>query len=498
MAAGPLPRPASGAPSALQWIGPALMASPFAAFGLGALWAGAIQARAGETLIGVLLAAFGAVFLAIAAVLLRSAGVARRHTRTIARRQSLHPDEPWRWSGQWDDPRLASGGRAGVWLAWGFALFWNALSAPLALVFFPQEVLGKGRWLEGAVAALFPVVGVGLLVWAARATLQQRRFGSSVLELARVPAALGGELAATLHAGAALVDARELGVRLACIHRTIRGSGDSRSTHETPLWEDAQTLPLTSGALGPQGLALPVRFAIPADALPTTPLPGEDVILWRVEARASLQGVDFEAAFEVPVFATPESRAERTAAALERERFAQSDPAAEPLGAGVVVRPHPGGGSEILLPAGRHPGPTLLAAVFAACFAGGAWLAHGRSAPLPVVAACAGVAALVALAALELAFGSTRLVARRDEVLVERRLFGLGRTRRIPASEISAVAVEPGMQAGRRTYWDLRLRRGERPGPFPGVGRGVRAGGGLRERHDAERLAEILRRALGR
>lgn len=218
-------------------------------------------------------------------------------------------------------------------------------------------------------------------------------------------------------------------------------------------------------------------------------------MLWRLEARASLSGVDYEAVFEVPVFATRETRPERTAEALALERTAPAHAGAASTVSRVVVRPHPSGGTEIFFPPGRHAPQALVAALFAAIFGGGAAVAHAHQAPLPVVILCAAVAGIVVWAALSLAFGSTRIVASREGVERRHRLFGLGRTRRLAADQIASVTVETGMQSGRRIFWDLRLL-----GRAPALGRApsLRLGGSLHEKRDAEHLAAVVRQALGR
>lgn len=497
MASSPSGRIAIGARgTASPWLA-ALLALPFAAFGLGAMaLAGAGDLGAGKPLLRVAIALFGALFVGIAALLVWAALHARREARTVSQRRARHPEEPWRWSGRWDDPRLRSAGRGGVVGAWIIAAIWNGISSPIPLVFLPQEVIGKGRWAEGAFAAIFPLIGLGLLAWAARVTLQHRRFGVSVLELARVPGVLGGELAATLHAGAALGEARELALRLACVRETTTGSGRDRSTTESILWMDEARATLAAAARGPAGLAVPLRFAMPADLPPSDPLPADCRVLWRLEAEATLPGVDYAVRFEVPVFETPETRAERTSEAISRERAPAAAVGAGPL-AGVHVRPHPSGGTELDFPAGRHLPAALWAVVAAAVFLGGGLLARATGAPAPIFWVCAGVAALVAYGALQLACGSVRLVARSDGARLQHRLFGLGRTREIPRAAIAGVAVEPGMQVGQRLYWDLHLSLADpdsRPRRRP---RTARVGGGLRDKGDAERLAAVVRGALG-
>jgi hypothetical protein len=469
----------------------ALFGLPFAGFGLGAMALGVGQLRGGSTPLGVFGLAFGALFTAVGVGLIWAVRAGLRDERGSEERRALHPDEPWRWSGRWDDPRLHSMGRAGVAALWVFALLWNAIASPTLVMLLPRA-LAEERWGTAAGILLFPAIGLLLVANAARATLQRRRFGVSILELARVPAVLGGELTATLHAGAALGAARELALSVSCLRRTTTGTGKSRSTEERVLWADETALLLASAARGPQGLALPVRFALPADLPASDPLHAANAVLWRLEARASLPGVDYAASFELPVFATAESRPERTAAALGRART-EPGAGAAPV-PGVAALPHLEGGTELRFAAGRHLPQALLAAAFAAVFGGGGALGHAHGAPAPITWICGGVAGLVACAALNLAFGSLRVVARGDGVRLQRRLFGLGRSRSIPAQEIAGVEVDVGMQSGTRVFWDLHLRL--RPDPR-GRERRRRIGGGLHRKRDAESLAAALRSALG-
>ena len=97
--------------------------------------------------------------------------------------------------------------------------------------------------------------------------------------------------------------------------------------------------------------------------------------------------------------------------------------------------------------------------------------------------------ALIVYGALTLWAGSTKVHVRADGVAVQQRLFGIERTRRIPAERIERVALDVGMQSGRTAFWDLRLHT-------PGSRRGVRVGGRIRDKREAERLAQLLRDAV--
>jgi hypothetical protein len=70
------------------------------------------------------------------------------------------------------------------------------------LLIFPKEFFDKGNKLA-VLGLLFPAVGAGLLVWAVRATLRWRKFGSSTFEMTTLPGVIGGPLRGTIHTAAA-------------------------------------------------------------------------------------------------------------------------------------------------------------------------------------------------------------------------------------------------------------------------------------------------------
>jgi hypothetical protein len=89
------------------------------------------------------------------------------------------------------------------------------------------------------------------------------------------------------------------------------------------------------------------------------------------------------------------------------------------------------------------------------------------------------------------------VVANRGDVTLERRLLGVGRSQRIPAEKIEGVVLETGLRVGSRVYWDLRLRTKLGTGSRGKRRAGVRLGGCIRDKQEAERLTQLLRDALG-
>ena len=279
-----------------------MFALPFAGFGLFALASAPGKFRNGEHDAGMLVL-FGLIFCAIGFGLMIAAVFAGRWLKKRSQLQAQHPGEPWLWREDWASGLIQSTDRATVLGAWIFALFWNGVSS---FVFFvvPQE-LAKGN--KGVIIALiFPVIGVALLVWAVRATIRWRKFGQSVFKMISVPGVIGGGLAGGIQIPHKLHASEGVRVRLVCLQRVTTGSGKNRSTTENVLWEDEKVI-TKDPVSDPRHTVVPVFFQIPP-GWPATDSEGNQTIVWRLEAKAKVPGVDYFAQFEVPVFVTEKSR----------------------------------------------------------------------------------------------------------------------------------------------------------------------------------------------
>jgi hypothetical protein len=491
-------RPTLGGVGGIGAVGAAvllLFALPFIGLGLFAIGWGLAKWRGGDAGEAGLLLLFGALFVCVGVGIAALARRGRRLAKQLEERRARHPDEPWLWNEAWSEGRLRCSARAAMRYAWVFAIAWNAISTPIA-VLAPGEFMDKGNH-GAAIAVLFPAVGIGLLAWALRATLRWRRFGESVFEMLRVPGVLGGELAGTLQVGGELSATDVITARLSCIRRYVSGSGRSRSTQEDIRWSEEQRLPPTVLSRGPFGHALNLRFALPYDASPSDPVASDDYILWRLEVSTRVPGVDYRAHFEVPVFETGESRSERTAEALSREKHGDIRAAFGRLPSGIDVGQNERGDLEIFFPAGRYRSAAILTTLFGLVFGVASLVLYAEAAEILFAAAFGGFSALILYAALGLWTGSTRVVANRGEVTVQRRLLGVGRTRRVPAEKIDGVALETGMRVGSSIYWDLYLRTRAESSSRGKRRPGVRVGGSIRDKQEAERLTRLLRDALG-
>jgi hypothetical protein len=414
---------------------------------------------------------------------------ARRKLTEIDLLKERHPDSPWLWRRDWASGRIEDGGRATMWVAWVFAGLWNLISLPAGILGV-REALEKGN-TKAFVALLFPVVGIGLLIWAARATARFRRYGVSVLEMEATPAPLGRGLTGVVRTMSALAVPEGFRVVLSCIRRVTRGSGKNRSTSESILWQEERTV---SGraSRGPAGMTttIPIAFALPADGQPSDGSNPRDCVVWRLEVSASVAGVDYAASFEVPVFRTAASA--ETISPEEQSRLRDPARAADyrqPPGSRIRVSTNRRG-TEIAFPAARNLAAAVGVSLFFVIWGLAIGLMIHVGAPLifPIVF---GLFQLILLyMGLELWLGVTVVMVDSGAVTVASGYVAPFRERRYPAAEISEVTTRIGMQAGGRPYYDLTLVRSD--------GRRVTAASSIRDKREAEWLVGVVKEGLGK
>jgi hypothetical protein len=192
---------------------------------------GVLHAARGDWSGAAFMGLFGLVFGVVGFGGIVAAVKARQAGAEADAKRALHPEAPWMWRPDWATGTIEDSNRSTMVAAWIFAGFWNLISLPAAF-FGVRQALGDESY--GALFVLiFPAVGLGLLVWAIRATLRFRRYRVSRLELSTIPAPIGRSLRGTVVATGAL-DAREnLRVTLTCVRRVTTGAG---KTFLLALW----------------------------------------------------------------------------------------------------------------------------------------------------------------------------------------------------------------------------------------------------------------------
>lgn len=272
----------------------ALLGTPFLIGGLVILWAGDRNWAAGEPEKNwVVTLAFGALSTAAGGGVIAAAWLGRRKWLERVRLEQRHPGKPWMWRPDWAQGRADSDAQTWLYAAWLLAAFSNVVAWVIAAAARDQLARLDGKAL---LIALFPLVGLGFLAWAATATLRYRKLGVSQLELSTLPGVLGGRLAGRIDT--TLPEPPRDGARLRLDCLRVTGWGEKRN--ERLLWKSEKRVPASRLSRGWRGVSIPVEFSIPQDAQETRE--GIDRIIWRLSVDAELEGLNFRARFEAPVF----------------------------------------------------------------------------------------------------------------------------------------------------------------------------------------------------
>jgi hypothetical protein len=433
-----------------------------------------------------LLLCFGLVFSGVGFGLIFAVLYGGRYAQRQQRLQAEHPAEPWLWRADWAQGRANSKTRGSAIAGWVFAIFWNAVSMPIAFLVLPQALRQKNA---GALIGLvFPAAGAYLLVRAIRQTIALAEFGNTYFEMTTLPGVVGRELNGQIQARFPHSPDHGVHLRLSCVHRTQTGSGKTQSTSENIVWRDEADL--ASGQLcpGPNGTTIPVHFGIPLDAQATEKRSPRDEFVWVLEALAEVPGVDYHDIFEVPVF-----RTQQTPTEAEEEKFAAPapvQPVTRPQVATIEVR-QTAEGTEFYFPPARNKSFAASATAFALVFGSIAFfLIH--HAPIVFSFAFGFFALLLLYISIQLWFGTTRVVMGSDGVTLQAGLLGSGKVRRIALSEIASISDRITSQQGGATgvpYYDIELALRE--------GKKLTLGHSVRDKHETGWLVAEMQRLAG-
>lgn len=374
----------------------------------------------------------------------------RRDGRAKKRRDArrlLHPDEPWMWIDKWRTPEIDGAARSTMWVAVGFAALWNLVSLPVLFIVLREAEEGNRMAL---VALLFPLIGVGLIVWALREVIRHRRYGTSRLYLESHPVPLAGDLRARLNVPARL-QAREVQLQLACVNRYVRRSGGKRSMRETVLWEDKQRSMTRAGG-GPGQTSARIEMRLPADQPVSSEDNPDNRIIWRLTATSKEPGVDYKVLFELPVFDTGETAVEAVKGKAPAPTFEAGD-----WRETGVIQDIASGGQRFVFPRYRLLGAGLGLLVAALIFtgAGGGMMVWGG------MWIFGGIFAAVGLLLL---WGAISMIFQRSEIVI-----GNGRMRwrhgvfggwqEVESGALKAIDVKNSGSVGSDLYFRIEIKR---------------------------------------
>jgi len=300
--------------------------------------------------------------------------------------EEANPSSPWLWRTDWASRKSESQNKKTEITAWVVCIFCNLVMIPVAVTLLPQ--LARRNDPRVFLIVGFCSIGVILFVVALRASLRHRRFGNTYFEFDSLPFSPGARLAGKIHLKLDADAAHGIDLRLTCVRKMITGSGNSRSTVQTVLWQTEQNV--SSGAMGtdPFSRTIPVDFAIPSDAYVTDHDNLSDQVLWLLHAQADIPGIDYSDDFELPVFKSSFSAEQvPTDSSSETSGFATgtSDdsnvvPVSAPAHPKVIISAQDGG-TEFYFPAFRTPSRALFLLIFTVIWTGVVYFLFHSKAP---------------------------------------------------------------------------------------------------------------------
>lgn len=280
---------------------------------------------------------------------------------------------PWLTHRAWADNKIRSEAKATVWFASIFAVIWNLISFPVAILILPSALADKDY--PALIVLAFPLVGLGLAYWAIKATLDWRRFGDPVLVLDPFPGAIGGHFGAQLELPMTCTSGSLFKVVLNCL-LVETSVGKDKETRESLHWQAeglANVKSFTKTSL------LSFYFNLPKQLPASEPEGGKRYYRWRLDIESQQLQPAFARSYIVPVYATAEQsyslyQDAETHPLLQESREQQIDTVSD-------IEQVPGG-IRLYLPYGRAPGNKLVGLCCGLFFAGFGVLAWAKDAPL--------------------------------------------------------------------------------------------------------------------
>ena len=425
-----------------------VFALPFFISGVNLLTAGVRALHRGEGAAGLLLT-IGTGFTALSVAFVAVIWVFMRNAQAAARRRAVNPMQPWLWRDDWALRRVAEASPAARIALWVFALMWNAITIPMALLLarrFPHNP-------ALAFIFLFAAVGLILLGAAVRGTLRQRKFGRSICAIDRLPIEPGQTLTGAVEHRGTQVPESGYRLVLACINRIVTGSGRSRSTSNETLWDAEQVVSGALAAPSPAGMRVPFSFEIAADAPSSDLDTPADMVLWQLTVTAALPGIDYAATFDLPVFAT-------AGAAGAHDVFRRQEAAKRELSPSsrATVSPLPAGGIEVRVPPHRDFGALATFFLFGAIWFGAIALIWRAGAPTFIAGAFSLFGVVILLMAVDYFTGTSVVTADRSGLQARRVVLGIPKATSIERDEVESIASKVGGHFSKRPYFDVEAR----------------------------------------
>jgi hypothetical protein len=343
-----------------------------------------------------------------------------------------YADKPWTMNDNWLTPTIKSNSKQTMYFTWGFAAFWNLISAPLPFLMYREVV--DNRNYAALFGLLFTLIGIWLIIWAVKNTREWKTFGPAPVTLDPYPGSIGGHVGGTIDINMPYDPSVKITLTLTNIYSYESGSGKNRSRNERAKWQDKQVAHLDAG---PRGTRVSFRFDVPADLDESdADQSSDDYYIWRLNLKADLPGTDIDRDYEIPVYATAEESRHISHRAIEEARH-QTD-AIDDKAVRESIQIHSGiHGKEMVYPMGRNLGSSFIGFLVGAIFTGAGWWLVVREGERLFGTVFGAIGALVAIACLYVVLNSLHVTRSASEITAVRKLLGIPiRTQRMRIDQI--------------------------------------------------------------
>ena len=330
-----------------------------------------------------------------------------------------YADSPWLLDDDWQTETIKSSSKASMYGVWIFAALWNLISAPLPFVMY-EEVIVRKNYIA-LVGLMFTVVGIGLLVWAIRRTLEWKRFGPSPVTLDPFPGSIGGHVGGTIELALPHDAGNEFQLTLTNIKSYVSGSGKNRSRKEKAKWQDMLVAHAESTG---SGTRLTFRFDVPEGLRESDAERSDTHYIWRLSLNADLQGTDIDRSYDIPVYATATQSRHLSKIAVERGREKQTARADKAVLQAINVV-HDAGGRRMRYPMGRNILSSLAGFLVGSVFAAVGWWLVIEEGERVFGRIFGGMGALVAIGTLYTMLNSLEVSRDANGIRTVRRVLGI-------------------------------------------------------------------------
>lgn len=364
-----------------------------------------------------------------------------------------YPDQPWLLQKDWAQGLIVDSSKGGFFVVLVIAIFWNAISWAATIGVFTDG--SNADQAAKYVVLLFPLVGL-LLAWAAvYQFFRWRKFGSSRFEMAEVPGVIGGSLGGVVLTKVNVSPEKGFQVTLRNLKEVTTGSGKSRSTHTTVIWESEQWVREDAMADDPTQSAIPIFFNIPYECQSSEKISSDKKIKWELKVKAEMPGVDYESGFIVPVFKTSASDPNFDVTAARHTESHAPPPPVNWAQAGITVRDDISGATLIETKMGRNFLFLIVPILVGIGMLIGSYFAWNSSMPklFPVVFALFG--AIISVGLFGTLFSSLRLKIYADRLESERRYFGMTKRATVSNAELARIESTSNMSSGDTHFFDI-------------------------------------------